>query len=215
MAMIEARGLTRVYPGGGGIFGVSFSVERGECLGCFGAAGAGKTTLIRLLMGFVRPQQGGCAIDGADCWAFPSYVQTQVGYLPEFPLVWEGMRGVDFLRFYARYRGEHGTGRMGELIERLAVRPELRLRRMPLPMRRKLALIAALMQAPPVLLLDEPLAGLEGEEGAQVAELLRAERQAGRTMLLTSADRSLAELCDRRITLESGLPRTEGGEAPV
>ena len=119
-----------------------------------------------------------------------------------------------FSRFYARYRGEHGTGRMGELIERLAVRPELRLRRMPLPMRRKLALIAALMQAPPVLLLDEPLAVSRGRR-APSGRAAAGGAQAGRTMLLTSADRSLAELCDRRIALESGLPRTEGGEVPV
>ena len=212
MALLEVDRLTRVYPGGGGIFEVSFSVDAGEILGCLGAEGTGKTTLFRHLMGFVRAQQGSCQIGGFDCWRFPSKVQQLVGYLPEWTADMEWMTGIEFLMFCARYRGLESQQMMRLLLDRLDVNPNYELRRMPAAMRRKLAIVCALMHDPAVLLLDGPTDGLEAEDQKRVLELIQEEKIHGKAILLASRDRSLASFCDRSFTLQEGylVPMAEG-----
>ena len=98
------------------------------------------------------------------------------------------------------------------LLDRLEVNPNYELRRMPAAIRRKLAIVCALMHDPAVLLLDGPTDGLETEDQKRVLELIREEKIHGKAILLASRDRSLASFCDRSFTLQEGylVPMAEG-----
>ena len=94
-AIIRANGLTKDYGHGRGVFGLDLAVKRGEVFGYVGTNGSGKTTTIRHLMGFSRPQAGTVAIHGQDCWTRSAELQRTVGYLPGEIALPAGMTGTD------------------------------------------------------------------------------------------------------------------------
>ena len=149
------------YGGGHGVFDVSFAVEQGEVFGFLGPNGAGKTTTIRQLMGFLAPDSGTCTINGLDCRTETAAIQKNMGYIPGEPALPDDIRGGEFIRFLAAYRGMRGTGRAGELCERFELDASGRIRRMSKGMKQKVAIVCALMHDPAVLILDEPTSGLD------------------------------------------------------
>ena len=161
MSVIALSHITKDYGGGHGVFDVSFAVEQGEVFGFLGPNGAGKTTTIRQLMGFLAPDSGTCTINGLDCRTQTAAIQKNMGYIPGEPALPDDMRGGEFIRFLAAYRGMRGTGRAGELCERFELDASGRIRRMSKGMKQKVAIVCALMHDPAVLILDEPTSGLD------------------------------------------------------
>src|SRR5690606_26356956 len=105
MALIELRDLTKDYGNGRGVFGLDLSVEQGETFGFIGANGAGKTTAIRLLMGFIRPDRGSAAIGGLDCWKHAAELKKRIGYIPGEIAFPDAPTGTEFLKRQAELRG--------------------------------------------------------------------------------------------------------------
>ena len=99
--VIEINRITKDYGNAKGVFGVSFSVRRGEVFGFLGPNGAGKTTTIRQLLGFIKPDQGTVAINGMDCFKDSHRISANLGYLPGETAFMDDMHGMEFIRFCA------------------------------------------------------------------------------------------------------------------
>ena len=187
MAAIELDGLERRYGERVALTGVTVSVAEGETLAVLGANGAGKTTLLRVLAGLLRPHGGGARVLGAELPGETWKVHGRVGYLGHEPLLYRELTGRENLRYHARLH-RVDAGRVDELLaatgmERRADEP---LRDLSRGMVQRLAVARALLHDPPLLLLDEPRAGLD----PAAAELLEPliGRASGRTRVLVTHD---------------------------
>ena len=186
MEMIGVNNLTRDYGGGKGVFQVSFSIAQGEVFGFLGPNGAGKTTTIRHLMGFLRPEGGSCSINGLDCWKNAPEIQKSLGYIPGEIAFFPEMTGLQYLDFLRSYRGLSHTSRMKELMERFEVDVRGKIRKMSKGMKQKIAIVAAFMHDPQVLILDEPTSGLDPLMQNRFTQLIQEERERGKTIFMSS-----------------------------
>jgi ABC-2 type transport system ATP-binding protein len=203
--MIRMQGLTKRFPGNKGIFGLDLEVERGEVFGFLGPNGAGKSTTIRHLMGFIKPDEGEARIGGLDCWRNASEIQRFSGYLPGEIALPEGMSGEGFLRLIAGMRGMRSGGRRDELLQRLQLDPAQPVRKMSKGTRQKLALVAALMHDPEVLILDEPTSGLDPLMQRVFIDLILEEKSRGKTIFMSSHQfPEIERTCDRVGIIKEG-----------
>lgn len=186
MSVIDIQKLTCDYGGGRGVFDLSFSVEEGEVFGFLGPNGAGKTTAIRHLMGFSKPRRGDCLIGGLKCWESAAEIQKSLGYIAGETVFFDDMTGLSFLRFLADYRCMRGLGRAEELMERFDLDGKGKLRRMSKGMKQKIAIVAAFMHDPGVLVLDEPTGGLDPLMQSRFIDLVLEEKGRGKTILMSS-----------------------------
>ena len=184
--IIEVEHLTRDYGGGRGVFDVSFQVAAGEVFGFLGPNGAGKTTTIRHLMGFLKAKEGGCRINGLDCFRDREKVQQMLGYLPGEISFFDDMTGIEFLDFVSGYRKDKGESRRKELMDMFDLNPHGKIKKMSKGMKQKVGIVAAFMHNPQILILDEPTSGLDPLMQNRFIELVEAEREKGKTILMSS-----------------------------
>lgn len=184
--IIEVEHLTRDYGGGRGVFDVSFQVAAGEVFGFLGPNGAGKTTTIRHLMGFLKAKKGGCRINGLDCFRDREKVQQMLGYLPGEISFFDDMTGIEFLDFVSGYRKDKGESRRKELMDMFDLNPHGKIKKMSKGMKQKVGIVAAFMHDPQILILDEPTSGLDPLMQNRFIELVEAEREKGKTILMSS-----------------------------
>ena len=209
MSVIALSHITKDYGGGHGVFDVSFAVEQGEVFGFLGPNGAGKTTTIRQLMGFLAPDSGTCTINGLDCRTQTAAIQKNMGYIPGEPALPDDIRGGEFIRFLAAYRGMRGTGRAGELCERFELDASGRIRRMSKGMKQKVAIVCALMHDPAVLILDEPTRGIDVGAKDQIYEIIEGLAQQGMAVIVISSEiPELQLMCDRICVMSQGKVTT-------
>lgn len=214
--IIEIKHLTKDYGQDRGIFDVSFSMPKGEVLGFLGANGAGKTTTIRHLMGFIRPEEGYAKILGQDCFQHAPAVQRQVGYLPGEIALMDHMTGLEFIRFIADMKHlpksahtaahpKESFDRARELMDYLELNGNVKIKKMSKGMKQKTGLVLAFMQDAPVLILDEPTSGLDPLMQNKFIELIKAEKKAGKTILMSShIFEEVEHSCDHIVLLKSG-----------
>ena len=202
--VIEVRDLTKDYGAGRGVFHVDLLVDRGLCFGFLGPNGAGKTTTIRHLMGFSRPDSGQTLILGQDTWQHSADLQQHIGYLPGEIAFPKGMRGDAFLRYLCRLRGVREDA-PAALLKEYELDPAILIERMSLGMRRKLAIVAAFMHDPAILILDEPTSGLDPVMQETFIAMLQREKERGKTILLSShIFHEVDAACDRISVIRSG-----------
>lgn len=214
--IIELRGATKDYGDGRGVFDLSLAVGRGEVVGFLGANGAGKSVTMRLLMGFIRPDAGRVSIGGLDCFARRAAIQGRVGYLPGELACPADLTGAAFLDFMAALRGTADRRRRDELTAFFELDPCARIRALSKGNRQKLGIVAAFMGAPDVLLLDEPTSGLDLLMQRRFVELVRAERERGATVLLSSHVLGEVEgICDRAVFIRRGRLSSEASAADL
>ncbi len=198
MSIIEINGLTKDYGNHKGIFDLSFQVKEGEVFGYLGPNGAGKTTTIRHLMGFLTPDRGACQILSMDCRREAAKIMKVLGYLPAEMAFFEGMNGLDFLKFMGELRGLADTTYRDRLIELFELETKGRIRKMSKGMKQKLALICAFMHDPKILILDEPTSGLDPLMQKLFADLILEEKAKGKTILMSSHSfEEIERTCDR------------------
>ncbi|MBM7647878.1 ABC-2 type transport system ATP-binding protein [Bacillus ectoiniformans] len=203
--MIELNGLTKQFPNGKGIFDVSFTISEGEVFGFLGPNGAGKSTTIRMLMGFMKPDQGTATINGLDCWTNAADIQKSVGYLPGEIAFIEGMNGREFLHLMAEMRGLKDRSYEKELIERLQFDVTVPIRKMSKGMKQKVAITAAFMHRPSVIILDEPTSGLDPLMQQVFIDLVLEEKKRGATFLFSSHSfQEIERTCDRAAIIKDG-----------
>lgn len=205
MSVIEISHLTRNYGNQKGIFDLSLNIESGEVFGFLGPNGAGKTTTIRHLMGFIKPQQGNCRIDGLDCWQQAALLQQEIGYIPGEIAFFNDMSGDEYLKFIAKYRKLEKSNRKQELIERFALDPKGKIKKMSKGMKQKLGIIAAFMHDPKILILDEPTSGLDPVMQNTFVELINEEKAKGKTIIMSShIFEEVEKTCDRIGIIKDG-----------
>jgi len=180
---------------------LSVEVGEGEIFGLLGPNGAGKTTAIKMLLGFVRPTQGRAFVAGLPAGSMEA--RRAIGYLPENPALYEFLTGEEYLRFAGRLAGlgrREAASRADQLLEQvgLAGRADRAIRRFSKGMVQRLALAQALIGDPRIVVLDEPMSGLDPIGRKDVRDLIFQLRQQGRTVLFSTHILSDVEaICDR------------------
>jgi ABC-2 type transport system ATP-binding protein len=198
VSVIKVEHLTKDYGNNKGVFNVSFEIAQGEVFGFLGPNGAGKTVTIRHLLGFLRPQSGNTYISGLDCWRNPKDIQRKIGYLPgeiNFP---NDMTGTQLIKFLANMRGLTDMTKVKKLSEQLDLDTSGELKRMSKGMKQKTAIICAFMHNPEILVLDEPTSGLDPLMQSVFVDLVREEKQNGRSIFMSShMFEEVENTCDR------------------
>ena len=201
MPVIEVSHLTKDYGHGRGVFDVSIKVEQGMCYGFLGPNGAGKTTTIRHLMGFSKPQSGSTSILGCDSWNCADELKNAVGYLPGEIAFPKGLTGTEFLDMQMKLRRVKDEAYKNELLERFQLDPSMRVEKMSLGVRRKLAVVTAFLHDPDILILDEPTSGLDPIMQQNFIDFILSEKKRGKTILLSSHIFHEVDACCDRISI--------------
>ncbi len=201
--MIEFQGLSKVYGSFNAVKPLTLTVRRGEVFGFLGPNSAGKTTTIRMMMGILVPSGGQVLIDGLDCQAEPAEVKRRVGYLPDTPVFYDYLRGREILQFVAEMHGlprAEAAQRSNRLLAEFGLTEagEDYAVNYSLGMKKRLGLACALIHEPSVLILDEPINGLDPRASRDVQERLLAAAARGVTIFVSTHLLDMAEkLCDR------------------
>lgn len=205
MSVIDVKHLTKDYGSGRGVFDVSFSVGKGEVFGFLGPNGAGKSTTIRHLMGFSRPDGGHTEIFGKETFDRYSEILDKVGYIPGEIALPAGLTGWEFLRMMQDLQGSRNEERLWQLLKLFELDPSGETKRMSLGVKRKLAVVAAFMSDPEVLILDEPTSGLDPVMQDVFVDFVKKEKSRGKTILLSSHIFSEVDAtCDRIAIIKDG-----------
>lgn len=186
MSVLKVEHLTKDYGENKGVFDVSFEIMQGEVFGFLGPNGAGKTTTIRHLLGFLRPQCGKTSVLGMDAWEKPKEIQRKLGYLPGEIAFPNDMKGTRFIKYIAEMRGLTDMTKANKLIKLFELDPSGDLKRMSKGMKQKTGIVCAFMHDPEILILDEPTSGLDPLMQATFIELIREEKERGKSILMSS-----------------------------
>ncbi len=199
MNAIELKGLGHLYRNGKGVKHADLEVKKGEVFGFLGPNGAGKTTLIRTLMGFLSPTAGSATILGLDIVRDKQKVLSIVGYLASDPALYGSLTGSQNLDFAMRVRGIKDGGRIQDLATRLDVDLHRKFKTLSRGNRQKIAIINALAHDPDVLILDEPITGLDPLVQETVRSLILDEAKRGKTVFMSSHDLLEVEAVAHRV----------------
>jgi ABC-2 type transport system ATP-binding protein len=201
--ILELQGLVKKYGGFTAVKGLDLSVPRGEIFGFLGPNGAGKTTTIRMVAGILEPTAGRIRIGGDPLDGNPSAAKARIGYIPDRPFLYEKLSGAEFLRFVAALWGRDGEGledRIDRFLELFSLTPwkhEL-LESYSHGMRQKLLISSALIHDPELIVVDEPMVGLDPRSARLLKDLLRSFVEKGGSVFLSTHTLEVAEaVCDR------------------
>ena len=214
--MLELRGVVKRYGDFTAVKGLDLRVERGEIFGFLGPNGAGKTTTIRMVAGVLRPTEGTLLLGGDDLVADPAAAKARLGYIPDRPYLYEKLSGGEFLRFVAGLWGKDGPeaeargDRLLELFKLTEWKDEL-IESYSHGMRQKLLISSALIHQPEMILVDEPMVGLDPRAARLLKDLMRAFVEEGGTIFLSTHTLEVAEaLCDRIAIISQGEVIAQG-----
>lgn len=186
MADIVFDGVTREFDENQGLFDFSVTLEKGKAFGMLGPVGAGKSTAVGLLAGLLRPDSGTVRVRDKDPFTKRQQLMANVGYVPANARLPRRTTGEAFIRLMGEARGNISRKRMQEVLERLDCNPLGDWAYMPPNQRRKVVLALALLHDPDILILDEPCLGLDPNERNAVLDLLKAERERGKTIFMST-----------------------------
>jgi ABC-2 type transport system ATP-binding protein len=212
---LRVRGLAKSF-GKPAVRGIDLSIAAGEFYGLLGPNGAGKTTTLKMIVGLLAPDAGAIEVYGVDARANPLAAKQLIAWLPDEPMLYDKLNPLEYLEFVAglwRLDARVAEHRAQELLERLELwdqRSE-RCEGFSRGMKQKAALAAALIHDPKLLILDEPLTGLDAAIARQVKDLLIERARGGCTIILTTHILEVAErLVDRIGIIQDGVLHAEG-----
>jgi ABC-2 type transport system ATP-binding protein len=214
--LIETNGLTVYYGRHRGIVDVDLNVEEGEVFGFLGPNGAGKTTTQRVLLDIIRPTSGKATIFGLDCQAQGVEIRKRIGYLPGELALYKNMKASQFFKMYEYLRDQNGRkGYWQELAERLDLDTSRKIGNFSRGNKQKVGIVAAFMNRPDLLILDEPTGGLDPLVQQTVLEIVREAKADGRTIFFSSHILpEVQAVCDRVGIIRDGqLVTTQSVEA--
>jgi ABC-2 type transport system ATP-binding protein len=202
--LIELDHLTKKFGTFHAVRDLSLHIPPGEIFGFLGPNGAGKTTTIRMMAGLMKPTSGRILLDGKDMTRQPEQAKAILGYIPDRPYLYEKLTGGEFLEFIAglhRLDPKDGWKRRSEQLleyfDLLSWRHEL-IESYSHGMRQRLIISAALLPRPKVLVIDEPMVGLDPQHARIVKDILKERSRAGMTVFLSTHQLSVAEeMADR------------------
>jgi len=207
--VIEVRNLVKYYGDFPAVKDITFSVEKGEILGFLGPNAAGKTTTMRIITGYMPATRGTVKVAGCDVFEHPLEVKKRIGYLPENPPLYMDMRVRDYLRFVAEIKGVDRKGvnaeveRVAELVSITHVLDKYA-QKLSKGYRQRVGLAQALINNPPVLILDEPTIGLDPKQIIEVRELIRSLGSEHTIILSTHILPEVSMTCSRVVIINEG-----------
>ncbi len=207
--MIEARGLTKWYGPVPAIQDVSFEIAKGEVVGFLGPNGAGKSTTIRILTCFMPPTAGSAMVDGLDCLENSLEVRRRIGYLPENVPLYNEMTVRRFLSFVAQVKGVpwkdigREVDRVTDVCGLASVRNRI-IGNLSKGFRQRVGLAQALINNPPVLILDEPTIGLDPTQIVEIRKLIQDLREDHTVLLSSHILPEVAQICRRVLIINKG-----------
>jgi ABC-2 type transport system ATP-binding protein len=209
--MIKLIGLTKQYRGIRAVDNLHLEVKKGVLFGFLGPNGAGKTTTIKMMAGILKPTSGTVMIDGMDLARAPSEVKRCVGFIPDRPFLYEKLSGTEFLRFVGGLYGMKDSKplrmRIGELLELFDLVPwgEELIESYSHGMRQRLVMCAALLHRPKLLIVDEPMVGLDPRGARLVKDIFVEEVRRGTTIFMSTHTLETAEeVCNDIAIIQSG-----------
>ena len=207
--MIEVQDLTKYYGPQLAVSRLDFQVAAGEIVGFLGPNGAGKTTTLKILAGFLAPSAGTARINGYDCVTDSLAVRRSLGYVPENVAIYPDLTVTQFLRFAARAKGVAAKAETGEVDRVVAacgleeVRGKL-VAALSKGFRQRLGLAQALVNQPPLLIMDEPTIGLDPSQIVEIRQLIKNLEGAHTVMLSSHILPEVSQLCHRVIIINRG-----------
>ena len=207
--MIKVSNLSKKYVGKPAVDNISFNVESGEIVGFLGPNGAGKTTTIRMLTGYIPPTSGTALIGGYDIFLNSLIAKQKIGYMPENVPLYDDMRVREYLLFRAELKGLRGQDvrkHMNEALELCSIKDikSQMISSLSKGFRQRVGLADALINKPPLLIMDEPTNGLDPSQIRSFRELIK-ELAENHTILISTHILSEVELtCDRVLIINKG-----------
>ena len=214
--MIRLDNLSKVYGNVKAVNRLNLHVPHGEIFGFVGPNGAGKTTTIRMISGLLAPTGGSVAIDGINMHQDPEAAKKKIGLIPDRPFLYEKLTGIEFLKFTADlYRVDDTTFKKnsGELLElfSLSGRSHELIESYSHGMKQRLIMSAALLHNPPLIVIDEPMVGLDPRGIETVKHLFKKLASNGTTIFISTHTLKLAEdLCGRIGIIHQGVMIASG-----
>jgi ABC-2 type transport system ATP-binding protein len=218
--VIEIQALTKYYGDRKALGPLSFSIAKGEIVGLLGLNGAGKTTTLRILSCDLLPSSGSVRVDGLDVVDNPDEVRARVGYLPDHPPLYDEMTVQEYLVFAAKLRGlesEDAAKRVDEVINATqlrSVRDDV-IATLSHGFRQRVGIAQAIVHRPQLLVLDEPIAGLDPVQIVEMRELVRSLRENHTTIISSHILSEISETCDRILVIREGEIVASGTEAEL
>ncbi|MCH7715403.1 MAG: ABC transporter ATP-binding protein [Gemmatimonadetes bacterium] len=214
--MIRVEGLTKRYGNFVAVDNIDLHVPKGSIFGFLGPNGAGKTTTLRIIAGIMRPTKGRITLGGDDVVDNPMAAKRRLGFIPDRPFVYEKLTGAEFLRFVAalyQQDGEIVERRIDELLDVFELTPwknEL-VESYSHGMRQKLIISSALIHRPEVIVVDEPMVGLDPKAARLLKDIFRQFVDRGGTVLMSTHTLEVAEaMCERIAIIQQGKIVAQG-----
>jgi ABC-2 type transport system ATP-binding protein len=221
MANIEVTKVSKSFGSLKAVNDLSLMVEPGEIRGLLGPNGSGKSTTMRIIMGMIKPDSGGVSVCGVDVRSKPVEARGYIGYVPETPFLYDYLSAAEYLDFvgvaYGLDKSERKT-RAGELLKALQMDTHVNeiMSGFSQGMRQKTALISALMHRPRVLILDEPLNGLDPRSARIVKDILHRLADEGVSVLFSTHVLEIADaICNKITIIANGSTIAEGTSAEI
>ena len=215
--MIELINLTKKFKGLRAVDGINLKVSAGSIFGFLGPNGAGKTTTIKMMAGVLKPTEGRIIINNRDLFLEPSRVKQSVGFIPDRPYVYEKLSGREFLGLIAGLYGlDHApavNGRISELLELFELdhwQDEL-IESYSHGMKQRLVMCSALLHSPKVIIVDEPMVGLDPKASRLVKNIFRDQAGGGATVFMSTHSLEVAEeVCEEIAIIQAGRIIAQG-----
>ncbi len=221
--MLELISLTKKFGSFTAVDSLSIKIDEGEIYGFLGPNGAGKTTTIKMIATLLRPTSGIVKINGIDAHVFPEGAKKYLSYVPDQPFLYEKLSGRELLLFVAKMYGmttEEASESIGEVSEIFEVAPWLnkRIEDYSQGMRQRLVLAAAMMHKPKLVVIDEPMVGLDPKGAETFKAQVKLAAQNGTAFFLTTHQLSLAKdictrvgiICESKLVYEGSMSELSG-----
>lgn len=207
--MIDVQGLTHFYGEHRAIEGLSFQIAKNECVGFLGLNGAGKSTTLKILAGLIVPAAGTVSIDGVDLVSASASFRSRIGYLPEDPPLYKDMTVREFVAYCGELKGMPAATVRSRLDEVLATAQLTHVQHRVINelshgYRKRCGIAQAIIHAPSLVILDEPISGLDPKQIVEMRQVVRKLSQSCTVLISSHILGEIGETCDRLLVLNGG-----------
>lgn len=219
-SIIQAEGLSKYYGDRVALRGATFSIQQGECVGFLGRNGAGKSTLLKILATALLPSAGTVRIGAFDAVNDPDAARRLLGFLPEEPPLYPEMTVRAYLAFLAKLRGvpnDKVAGRIADVVGKTSLTSVVddAIGTLSLGFRKRVGIAQAIVHDPAVVIVDEPISGLDPVQIVEIRNLIRALRGVHTVLVSSHILSELSETCDRFLLVDNGNIVAQGTESEL
>lgn len=215
--MIEAKGLTRYYGMFPALRDASFSIAKREIVGFLGLNGAGKSTMLKILAGVLMPSAGVVTVGGVDATEATDVMRRRIGFLPEEPPLYREMRVEEFLRWVGKVKGRT-TAQVDAAMPKVLEQCQLEdvrhkvIAELSHGYRKRVGIAQAIIHQPDVVILDEPISGLDPQQIVDMRSVVRSLKETATVLISSHILSEVAQTCDRVLVIHKGKIVAEGSE---